>query len=137
MVRVNYYNQFISNFLSFYRSYRHGYFTNSEYYYQYTPSYNHLGGYLFGIWCGDLYLTHLCKPEVQKRFRGVLKYELGGYLAVVIAFLIFLIGSTMMFKEPSIWTAIYSGLHRNIWIVGVCGLPLLGMACKGGCKLYV
>uniref|UniRef100_T1PG61 Acyltransferase n=1 Tax=Musca domestica TaxID=7370 RepID=T1PG61_MUSDO len=118
-------------------SYRYQFFIDCDvFYYLYTPSFTNLGGYLFGIWCGDLYLSQLRKEEVRRKVRGVLKYELGAWLAFPIAACICFAGSKAIFQEPSVWTALYSGLYRNLWIVFVCGFPLLGMACQGGMMAY-
>ncbi|XP_059225334.1 nose resistant to fluoxetine protein 6 isoform X1 [Stomoxys calcitrans] len=116
---------------------RYGYFYNDKLFkYLYTPFYNNLGGYIFGIWCGDLYTNYLSKPEIQRKIRGVLKYEITFWLIFPIAAGITLAGTRMIFQQPSVWTALFSGLNRNLWIVFVCGIPVLGMTCKAGKIAY-
>ncbi|XP_073846939.1 nose resistant to fluoxetine protein 6-like isoform X2 [Musca autumnalis] len=118
-------------------SYRYQFFIDSDvFYYLYSLPFTNLGGYLFGIWCGDLYLKYLRTEELRRKVRGNLKFELSGWLAVPIAAGICYVGSRAILQEPSIWTALYGGLYRNLWIAFVCGLPLLGMACKCGYTAY-
>ncbi|XP_013099285.2 O-acyltransferase like protein-like [Stomoxys calcitrans] len=118
-------------------AYRYGFFKDMKVFgYLYIPFYTNIGGYLFGILCGELYVKYLSKDEIRRKVRGVLKYELGAWVTLPIACGISLLGTIAIFQQPSIWTALFSGLNRNLWIIFVCGIPVLGMACKGGLMAY-
>lgn len=121
----------------FFRSYRYSFFNNIDVYFKiYTPFYTNLFGYLFGIICAEIYLKYTRTQEVRKFI-----YERPWYIAAVhtmafVAALIFWLGPILDVRGPSLWSALYAGLHRNLWTIFVCGLPLLFMSCNCGCKYF-
>ncbi|XP_061395969.1 nose resistant to fluoxetine protein 6-like [Musca vetustissima] len=94
----------------------------------YTPFYTNMGGYLCGLVCGEIYQNYLREEEKRQRLQKIFKYL--WILPPMAAFLINYIGSIVIFYEPCIWTALYAGLHRNFWIILVCGIPIVAMACS-------
>ncbi|XP_075165821.1 uncharacterized protein LOC142238146 isoform X2 [Haematobia irritans] len=135
---INYALKLETTFMVKPESYRYGFIKDMPFfYYHYIPFYTNLGGYLFGIWFGDLYLKYLSKDEFQRNFRGVLKYGIGVWLvALPMAISIIQMGTITIFQQPSIWTAFFSGINRNLWIVFVCGTAILTMACKAERLIY-
>ncbi|XP_061395970.1 nose resistant to fluoxetine protein 6-like [Musca vetustissima] len=103
------------NFIKDYKLYTH----------TYTPFYTNMGGYLCGLVCGEIYQNYLRDEEKRQRFQKIFKYL--WILPPMAGFLINYIGSIVIFHEPSIWTALYTGLHRNFWIILVCGIPVVAM----------
>ncbi|XP_073821280.1 nose resistant to fluoxetine protein 6-like [Musca autumnalis] len=111
-------------------SYRYGFVKDcKQFYLSYTPFYTHLGGYLFGLLCGEIYLKFIANENKSQKLQTVLQYLWA--LVPLAAWFIDYLGTVLIFHESSLWTALYSGLHRNIWILFVCGIPVLSMACDG------
>lgn len=116
-----------------FRSYRFTYFDIEAYDKIYTPFYTNLFGYLFGIVCGEIYLKYTRNEETRKFMREQTLYIVASHLLVILAFLLFWLGPILDVRGPSLWSALYAGMHRNIWIMTVCGIPLLIMSCNCGC----
>ncbi|XP_073821718.1 nose resistant to fluoxetine protein 6-like [Musca autumnalis] len=110
-------------------TYRYGFVKDYELYYlSYTPFYTNLGGYLFGLLCGEIYLKFFANETKSKKLQTMLQYLWP--VVPLTAWYIYYLGTILIFHEPSLWTALYSGLHRNIWILIVCGIPVMSMACN-------
>ncbi|XP_059225828.1 O-acyltransferase like protein-like [Stomoxys calcitrans] len=134
---ISYYFKLESTYIVKPENYRYGFISNTkEFEKLYIPSYTNLGGYLFGIWCGELYIKFLSREKIRRKVQGVLKYELSILLIIPIGWLIIRCGTITVYFEPSIWTALLSGSYRNLWIVFVCGIPVLTMTCKAGMMAY-
>ncbi|KAM7344408.1 uncharacterized protein ACRADG_011146 [Cochliomyia hominivorax] len=117
--------------------YRYTFFKDIKAYFEiYVPFYTNLFGYLFGIICGEIYLKYTRTETVRKFIHEHPMYIAAVHLNAIVAFLIFWLGPIMDAKEPSIWTALYAGLHRNLWIIFVCGIPLIFMSCNCGWIAY-
>ncbi|XP_061397253.1 uncharacterized protein LOC133332901 [Musca vetustissima] len=101
---ISYVFKLDSSFMLRPETYRYNFIKDYKLYtHTYTPFYTNLGGYLCGLVCGEIYQNYLCDEEKRQR-------------------------SIVIFHEPSIWTALYTGLHRNFWIILVCGIPVVAMA---------
>ncbi|XP_073821720.1 nose resistant to fluoxetine protein 6-like [Musca autumnalis] len=110
-------------------TYRYGYVKDYELFYlSYTPFYTNLGGYLFGLLCGEIYLKFIANETKSKKLQTMLQYLWP--VVPLTEWFIYYLGTILIFQEPSLWTALYSGLHRNIWILIVCGIPVMSMACN-------
>ncbi|XP_046810082.1 uncharacterized protein LOC111678138 [Lucilia cuprina] len=99
----------------------------------YTPFYTNLGGYLFGIICGEIYEKYCHNADFHKRLARIPSkiFEFAFWLCIAIGVWICWLGSVFIFYEPSLWTALYAGLNRNLIVVIVFGgLVFLGMFCK-------
>uniref|UniRef100_A0A1I8MG92 Acyltransferase 3 domain-containing protein n=1 Tax=Musca domestica TaxID=7370 RepID=A0A1I8MG92_MUSDO len=118
--------------------YRYGFMKDADtFYYLYTPFYNSLGGYLVGMLCGEFYLLYSQNAELREKCQRILKYEIFAWLLVPLTMAgISYVGSITNFMQPSIWTALFAGLNRNIWNIIVCGIPVVVMACKRGKIIY-
>jgi len=108
------------------------YFRHSDTFYQmYPPFYTNLGGYLAGFLCGHLYLEQRSNKAV---LRGLLKYELAIWLLVLATLGVLFSGYIFIrqdFAKPSLWLALYAGLHKNLWLLICAGFVFL-MCCKVG-----
>ncbi|XP_044571451.1 nose resistant to fluoxetine protein 6 isoform X3 [Drosophila ananassae] len=117
-------------------TYRYLYFRHSDTFYQmYPPFYTNLGGYLFGFLCGHLYINQRSSTAV---LRGKLRYELGMWLLVPAILGVLLSGYVFIrhdFAKPSLWLALYAGLHKNLWVLICSGFVFL-MCCKVGGMAY-
>ncbi|KAH8372749.1 hypothetical protein KR009_004406, partial [Drosophila setifemur] len=117
-------------------TYRYLYFRHSETFYQmYPPFYTNLGGYLFGLMCGQRYLRQRCSTIIR---RGQLKYELAMWLLVPATLGLLFSGYVFIrhdFAKPSVWSALYAGLHKNLWVLICAGFVSL-MCCKVGGLAY-
>ncbi|KAH8279262.1 hypothetical protein KR026_005093, partial [Drosophila bipectinata] len=113
-------------------TYRYMYFRHSDTFYQmYPPFYTNLGGYLFGFLGGHLYIHQRSSTVV---LRGKLRYELGMWLLVLAILGLLMSGYIFMrhdFAKPSLWLALYAGLHKNLWVLICAGFVFL-MSCKVG-----
>ncbi|XP_061395926.1 nose resistant to fluoxetine protein 6-like [Musca vetustissima] len=120
---ISYIFQLESSFMARPETYRYGYVKDFKLFtHTYTPFYTNLGGYLFGIVCGEIYQKYICHTEKRKIF---------SYLWIIVplaAWFINYAGAIAIMSKASIWTALYTGLNRNLWIVFVCGIPILAMA---------
>ncbi|XP_037717751.1 nose resistant to fluoxetine protein 6 isoform X3 [Drosophila subpulchrella] len=117
-------------------TYRYLYFRHSDTFYQmYPPFYTNLGGYLAGFLCGHLYLEQRSNKAV---LRGLLKYELAMWLLVMATLGVLFSGYIFIrhdFGKPSLWLALYAGLHKNLWLLICAGFVFL-MCCKVGGVAY-
>ncbi|XP_017077600.1 nose resistant to fluoxetine protein 6 isoform X2 [Drosophila eugracilis] len=114
-------------------TYRYLYFRHSDTFYQmYPPFYTNLGGYLFGFMCGHVYLKQRSK---KLEFQGHLKYELAMWLLVLATLGVLFSGYIFInhdFAKPSLWLALYAGLHKNFWLLICAGFVLLMCSKVGG-----
>ncbi|XP_052841927.1 nose resistant to fluoxetine protein 6 isoform X1 [Drosophila gunungcola] len=117
-------------------TYRYLYFRHSDTFYQmYPPFYTNLGGYLLGFLCGHLYLKKRPQGLV---FRGNLKFELAMWLLVLATLGLLFSGYIFIrqdFAKPSLWLALYAGVHKNLWLLICAGFVFL-MCCKVGGMAY-
>ncbi|XP_043947791.1 nose resistant to fluoxetine protein 6 [Drosophila biarmipes] len=117
-------------------TYRYLYFRHSDTFYQmYPPFYTNLGGYLAGFLCGHLYLEQRTRKVM---LRGLLKYELATWLLVLATLGVLFSGYIFIrqdFEKPSLWLALYAGLHKNLWLLICAGFVFL-MCCKVGGVAY-
>ncbi|XP_037827352.1 regulator of hypoxia-inducible factor 1-like [Lucilia sericata] len=119
-------------------SYRYSFFKDIDVYFNiYTPFYTNLFGYLFGIICAEIYLKYTRTEEIRKTIREKPIYTVATHFVAIVAFLLFWLGPILEVRAtPSIWSALYAGLHRILWIMFVCGLPLVMMSCNCGWIAY-
>ncbi|XP_037827351.1 uncharacterized protein LOC119615361 [Lucilia sericata] len=99
----------------------------------FIPFYTNLGGYLFGIICGEIYEKYAHNDEFHKQLSRIPSeiFEFAFWSCLAIGVWICWLGTVFIFYEPSIWTALYAGLNRNLFVVIVFGgLVFLGMFCK-------
>ncbi|XP_065370013.1 nose resistant to fluoxetine protein 6-like [Calliphora vicina] len=118
-------------------SYRYSFFQDIDVYFKvYTPFYSNLFGYLFGIICAEIYLKYTRTEQVRTFMREKPIYTVAVHLVAIIAVFLFWLGPILDVRAPSVWSALYAGLHRNLWIIFVCGAPLLLMSCNCGWIAY-
>ncbi|KRJ98190.1 nose resistant to fluoxetine protein 6 [Drosophila yakuba] len=117
-------------------TYRYLYFRHSDTFYQmYPPFYTNLGGYLFGFLCGHFYLRH---RSGKVELLGHLKYGLTMWLLVLATLGVLFSGYIFIrldFAKPSLWLALYAGIHKILWVVICAGFVIL-MSCKVGGMAY-
>ncbi|XP_016978753.1 nose resistant to fluoxetine protein 6 [Drosophila rhopaloa] len=117
-------------------TYRYLYFRHSDTFYQmYPPFYTNLGGYLFGFLCGHYYLKKRPQGLV---LRGHLKFELTLWLLVPATLGVLFSGYIFIhqdFPKPSLWLALYAGVHKILWLLICAGFVSL-MCCKVGGIAY-
>lgn len=92
-----------------------------------------------GIICAEIYLKYTHKQEVRNIITKHLLSKIAFFAAPVVAFLIFWSGAMLHLREPSIWSALYAGTHRNLWIIFMCAIPTILMSWNYGgkfCLLY-
>ncbi|XP_001970714.3 nose resistant to fluoxetine protein 6 [Drosophila erecta] len=117
-------------------TYRYLYFRHSDTFYQmYPPFYTNLGGYLFGFLCGHFYLR---QRSGKVELRGQRKYELAMWLLVLATLAVLFSGYIFIrqdFAKPSLWLALYAGIHKILWVLICAGFVIL-MCCKVGGMAY-
>lgn len=91
---------------------------------------------MIGIICAEIYLKYTHKPEIRKFVAKQIWSKVALCLVPIIAFVICWSGALLDLKEPSIWSALYAGVHRNLWLIFICGIPLILMTCNCGCKFF-
>uniref|UniRef100_A0A1I8NJC7 Acyltransferase 3 domain-containing protein n=1 Tax=Musca domestica TaxID=7370 RepID=A0A1I8NJC7_MUSDO len=125
---ISYIFKLDSSFMAGPETYRHVFVKDYKLFHQtYTPFYTNLGGYLCGVLCGEIYQKYLCHEDRRQKLKQTIKYL---WLVVPLAgWIIDYVGTIMIFHEPSLWTALYTGLNRNLWILLVCFIPVLILAC--------
>ncbi|KMY91834.1 nose resistant to fluoxetine protein 6 [Drosophila simulans] len=117
-------------------TYRYLYFRHSDTFYQmYPPFYTNLGGYLFGFLCGHFYLR---QRSGKVQLLGHFKYDLAMWLLVLATLGVLFSGYIFIrqdFAKPSLWLALYAGIHKILWVLICAGFVVL-MCCKVGGIAY-
>jgi len=98
----------------------------------YPPFYTNLGGYLFGFLCGHFYLR---QRSGNVELLGHLKYDLAMWLLVLATLGVLFSGYIFIrqdFAKPSLWLALYAGIHKILWVLICAGFVILMCRKVGG-----
>lgn len=79
-----------------------------------------------------MYLKYTRKPKVREFIAKQFLAKVAFCLVPVIAYLISWSGVMLTLREPTIWSALYAAVHRNLWIIFICGIPMILMSCNFG-----
>lgn len=113
------------------RNYRHFYYKGLDTMIQvYMKSYTNLNGFFVGIIFGEMYLRYLKHEKNRTIVRRYLKYAplIGWPIILGIWFL----GTSIIFKETTIWTSMFAILHRHVSVAIVATVVIVRGMCTGG-----
>ncbi|XP_075166627.1 uncharacterized protein LOC142238789 [Haematobia irritans] len=107
-----------------FESFRHMYWKNIETgKVLYLSTYSNLTGFFVGIICGELYFKYLRHDKYKRFVANILESApLYGLLAISV---IWSLGSKLLFKEHTIWTALYPLLHKHLTVTIVAIIVIL------------
>ncbi|XP_073847610.1 nose resistant to fluoxetine protein 6-like [Musca autumnalis] len=96
----------------------------------YLRPYSSLNGFFIGLICGEIYMKYLRNDRYKQLVGNRIKFLIPlGWLTILA---IWYLGSSLVLKEASIWTALYAIPNRPISLAIVATIVIIYKMCRGG-----
>ncbi|XP_073847609.1 nose resistant to fluoxetine protein 6-like [Musca autumnalis] len=96
----------------------------------YASPYSNLSGSFFGLICGEIYMKYLRNERYKQIVGNRIKFFIPFGWLIILA--IWYLGSSLVLKEASIWTALYAIPHKPISLAIVATIVIVYNMCCGG-----